>query len=154
MRPPQVQITRLSCGLFVAVYGEQAPTDPEWGRYMAIMREIEADDRLLIFSWGGGPKLRQRRELEEAVTHHQGKVAVVTSNRVARAIVSAIGWTGKRIKAFDFGGREQAIAYLELGEEQRAEALAQAQRMAALLGLPDLGRLAPALDTPAGARFE
>ena len=84
MSKPQAKIVRLSFGMFVAVYGETSPPDAEWQAYMTTMRGISVDDSLLIFSWGGGPTLKQRRELEEVVTHHQGNVAVVTESRIAR----------------------------------------------------------------------
>lgn len=142
MVKPQAKISRLAFGLFVAVYGDSAPSDEEWDRYMSTMREITEDDSLLIFSWGGGPTMKQRRELEEAVAHHRGKVAVVTGSRVARGIVKAISWTGKRIKAFDFERRAEAFEFLGLSELQRREALRQAQLLAEALELGDAARFA------------
>lgn len=141
MPPLQATITRLGFGLLVAVYGERSPSDAEWSRYMATMRKITVDDSLLIFSWGGGPTMKQRRELEEAVTHHQGRVAVVTESRIARGIVKAISWTGKQIKAFDFSRRDAAFEYLELDEDEQQAALETARALAEKLGLEFRSRL-------------
>jgi hypothetical protein len=148
MLKPQAKVVRLSFGLLVAVYGESSPTDEEWQRYIETMRAITATESLLIFSWGGGPTMRQRRELEEAVSHHQGKVAVVTESRIARGIVKAIHWTGKQIKPFGFNRRDDAFEFLGLDELQRGQALEQARALTTELGLdpsPKLGAVSPAL---------
>lgn len=141
MSKPQAKITRLSFGMLVAVYGEQSPSDEEWAVYMGTMQTITADDSLLIFSWGGGPTLKQRRELEEVVTHHEGKVAVVTESRIARGIVKAISWTGKDIKAFDFTRREAAFEYLGLSDSEQEQALDGARSLARALQLDDTIKL-------------
>jgi hypothetical protein len=79
--------------------------------------------------------MKQRRELEEAVTHHRGRVAVITESRIARGIVKAISWTGKQIKAFDFSRCGAAFEYLDLDEDEIDEALETARKLAAELGL-------------------
>ena len=143
MPKPQARITRLSFGLFVAVYGEQSPPDVEWARYLDTMRGILPEDRLLIFSWGGGPNFKQRRELEEVVAQHQGKVAVVTGSLVARGIVKAISWTGKQIRAFEFGRRDQALEFLDLDEPQATEALREARALAEEVGVANATEISP-----------
>lgn len=142
MSKPQAKIVRLSFGLFVAVYGDQSPSDEEWAVYMDTMRTITPDDSLVIFSWGGYPTMKQRRVLEEAVTHHEGKVAVVTESRIARGVVKAISWTGKQIKAFDFSRRDAAFEFLDLSDSERDQALNSARSLARDLQLDDATKLA------------
>lgn len=142
MAKPQAKIVRLSFGLHVAVYGDGAPSEAEWERYLAVLEAIGPAEPLLIFSWGGGPNLKQRRQLDEAVKHHSGKAAVVTTSRIARGIVKAIGWTGKQIRAFDFANQDEAFAYLGLSGSSRRQALRYARLLAEELEIEEITRLA------------
>lgn len=124
----------------VAVYGEQAPSDEEWERYLEMIRGIKKNEGLLIYSWGPGPNMRQRRLLEEAVAHHEGEVAVVTPSRVARGVVKALSWTGKNIRAFPMDATPEAFDYLGFKESQRSQALSYASLLAEELGLHEQSR--------------
>ena len=142
MTKPQAKIVHLSFGMYVAVDGTEAPGDEEWERYLSSLREIGPSESLLIFSWGGGPTMKQRRELDEAVKHHLGKVAVVTGSRVARGIVKAISWTGKDIRGFGFDRINDAFTYLDISESKRQQVLHYARLLAEELGLDQQSRLA------------
>ncbi len=125
----------------LAVYTENPPGDEEWAEYLRVVGDLQPKDAMLILSAGGGPSLMQRRDLEEATSHHTGRVAVVTTSRIARGIVTALSWLDRNIKAFDPTHRDAAFDYLEIADEGREDLLVKAQAMAAHLGVSDKIRL-------------
>lgn len=121
----------------LAVFGEQSPPDEEWEEYLRVMKDIEPDDLIFILSAGGGPALMQRRDLEQLTGHHRGRVAVVTTSRMARGIVTALSWMEKSIKAFDPTRRKDAFDYLEISEGLRPLLLRRLKAMADHLDVAD-----------------
>lgn len=130
-------IQRVGNHLMLAVFGEQSPPDDEWQEYLRVMTKIEPDDLLFILSAGGGPALMQRRDLEQVTGHHRGRVAVVTTSRMARGIVTALSWMEKNIKAFDPGRRNDAFEYLEISEGLRPILMRRLKAMADHLGVAE-----------------
>lgn len=135
---PSVLIQRASPNLVVAVYGNDSPTNDEWSVYLEVVRSMAPGYRMVVFSSGGGPTTMQRRDLEE-ITNQQDAagVAVVTSSRLARGIVTAIRWFNREIKAFEPSHRDDAFKFLSLDEREAKEALRLAKEMAATLGVSD-----------------
>lgn len=135
---PSVLIRRASPTLTVAVYGDDSPTNEEWGVYLDVVRSMDPGYRMIVFSGGGGPTTMQRRDLEK-ITNHQDAagVAVVTSSRLARGIVTAIRWFNREIKAFEPSQRDEAFKFLSLDEREAKDVLRLAKDMAAQLGIAD-----------------
>jgi hypothetical protein len=71
----------------------------------------------LIVTDGGVPTYAQRRYLNERLAGRYVPVAVVSGSTVFRsivAIVNAMSWFNRKIKAFPPSGFREAIAYLEI----------------------------------------
>lgn len=101
--------------LLILVHTKDAPDDTEWAEYTERAREGKKEIQgFLVYSAGGGPNTMQRAQLDEAVgiESHPAKVAVVTVSRIARGIVTAIGWFSGGIKAFGTHQLPLAIEYL------------------------------------------
>ena len=133
---PTTLIRQLTDTLVVAVYGESSPTDADWERYMAVVKGLTKPYRMVIFSAGGGPTTMQRRDVEEVTNGQQSRVAVVTTSRVARGIVTAIAWFNRDIKAFEPTKHVEAFTYLGLDDAERTKVLVAAKEMATELGVP------------------
>jgi hypothetical protein len=135
---PSVLIRRASATLAVAVYANDSPTDEDWGGYLEVMRSLEHGYRMVIFSSGGGPTTMQRRDLE-SITEGQetARVAVITSSRLARGIVTAIRWFNRDIKAFEPAHRDAAFTFLALDKVERDDVLRLAKSMATELGVAE-----------------
>jgi hypothetical protein len=131
----QVAIVKLQSGLMLAIYGDGTPESGEWKDYCTVMSTMGDTDNMLIFSAGGGPNLMQRRDLEQITNRLRGSVAVVTSSRVARGIVTAISWVKKEIKAFNPDQRQAAFDYLRLEPKQAEEAMRVALELSRELGV-------------------
>lgn len=126
---------RVSDQLIVAVYSAKTPEDEEWREYLDVLSTLEGDQSMLVLSAGGGPNTLQRRDLEAVTRRHDGRVAVVTTSRMARGIVTALSWLGTNIKAFDPRSIDDAMAYLELDEPLRASAMTRARDLATRMGV-------------------
>lgn len=128
---------RVSDQLIVAVYSAKTPEDDEWKQYLEVLSTLEGDQSMLVLSAGGGPNTLQRRDLEAVTKRHDGRVAVVTTSRMARGIVTALSWLGTKIKAFDPRSLDDAMTFLELDEALRASALARARDLATQMGVAE-----------------
>lgn len=136
-RRSTVVAERLSESLILAVYGEVAPGPREWAQYLEVLATLEGKQALLVISAGGGPDTLQRRDLEAVTQRHEGPVSVVTTSRVARGIVTALGWLGTNIKSFDPRSVDDAMRFLGLDDETCRAALARARELAAEMGVLD-----------------
>lgn len=132
-----VLVRVLEGDIVVAVYGESAPLDEEWKEYLAVLRPLSETYRMVIFSAGGGPSTMQRRDLEAATRNHKSRVAVVTSSRTARGIVTAISWFNREIKAFAPSKHQDAFTYLELAPNEIDAVLHAVRGMGRSLGVLD-----------------
>ncbi len=132
----QVLTERVGSDLLLAMFATEPPAGAEWKSYLAAASSLKANDKMLIFSVGGAPTALQRKEVEDSTREHEGPVAVVTTSRIARGVVTALRWMGSdNIKAFDPGGREQAFEYLGLSAEQSGRTLTRAKVLAKHLGV-------------------
>ena len=126
--------------LLILVHTKDSPDDTEWGEYTASARQWKKDiTGFLVYSAGGGPNTMQRAQLDEAISieSHPAKTAVVTVNRIARGIVTAIGWFSPGIKAFGTHQLPQAIEYLGTPTADVSVVVAEVARLKKSLGIVD-----------------
>jgi len=127
--------------LLVLVHTKDAPDDTEWAEYTASAgqgkKEIQG---ILVYSAGGGPNTMQRAQLDEAmgIESHPAKVAVVTVSRIARGIVTAIGWFSGGIKSFGTHQLPQAIEFLGTPASDVALVTSEVARLKKSLGIVDV----------------
>lgn len=127
-----------SPGLFVAVYAHGTPPDTEWARYVATMRAMKGPPyRVFALSAGGGPSALQRKDIEVISNEHgQVRAALVTGDRVARGIVTALSWIRRdTFKAFALHELDAAYAYIEVRDAERLNMEAYVRAMATQLGV-------------------
>ncbi len=119
--------------LAVAVWSERTPPEIEWKEYVRVLSAMSSsNNRMIVFSAGGGPNAMQRQDLDELTEKKDDKVrvAIVTGSRIARGIVTAISWIRKDTHvAFNPTDVNKALDYLQLNEEQRKAVLEYAKLM-------------------------
>ena len=93
----------------------------EWRTILALAARPDLEElRVLVHGEGGGIDTAQRRELIDTLGGRMPVAAVLTSNRIARAVTAAIGWFKPGIRAFPPEQFERAVRYLELTEKEVA----------------------------------
>jgi hypothetical protein len=101
--------------LVLVVYGIAGPTDADWIEYLGVVERSGLDRTAhLIVTDGGGPTAAQRRLLYGLLAGRTRPVAVVSGSLQVRAIVTAMSWFNRSIRAFPVPGLADAIAYLEI----------------------------------------
>ena len=126
--------------LLVLVHTKDSPDDTEWAEYTASAQQWKKEVQgFLVYSAGGGPNTMQRAQLDEAISieSHPAKTAVVTVSRIARGIVTAIGWFSPGIKAFGTNQLPQAIQHLGTPHSEVSLVVAEVARLKKLLGIAD-----------------
>src|SRR5882757_1108352 len=88
--------------LSVTVHSTAAPSGAEWQRYLDDMIRLDpiADRKVIVWSYGGGPDLGQRKRLVEAVKGREAPVALFTSSAVMRGIGVALSWFNPKFKIY------------------------------------------------------
>lgn len=101
--------------LFLVVYGATSPTDRAWCEYLDLVKRQGIDGTIqLVVTDGGGPTAAQRRALGELLAGRSVPVAVVSGSLPVRALVTAMSWFNRSIKAFPSRELRCAVAYLEI----------------------------------------
>lgn len=103
----------------VAVHTEKPPSATEWAEYMALINEVvqtHSRVRTLVSTVGkGGPSSVQRVDLNEFGKVHDHRLSILTDSRLARGIVTALGWLGSvQIRAFAPSDIGPALDYLQV----------------------------------------
>lgn len=124
----------VSSRLLIAVYGSRTPSNAEWAEYRRALEGLGEEVNVLAFSSGGGPSLTQRRQLEDAIDNRPGRAAIVTIDRIARGIVTAIRWFNHDIKAFEPSQWEQALEFLSIDATTGRDVMRRLKAMAEELG--------------------
>lgn len=125
--------------LVILVHTKDSPDDAEWREYAQAASKWKKDIQgFLVISEGGGPNTMQRAELDTAIgiESHSAKTAVVTVSRIARGIVTAIGWFNTTIKAFSTNQMAQALEYLGVSATEVDSVNVEIKRLRKDLGLP------------------
>lgn len=102
--------------LVLLVHGAVPPDPAEWNEYVALLTEASTTGAtgLLVLTDGVGPNSTQRKRISSIKL----RTCVVTLSRVARGIVTALGWLGADIRAFAPDQMTEAIRSLGATEAQ------------------------------------
>jgi hypothetical protein len=107
-------------GAHIYVIGPGAPTDEEWGEYLALV-ERHGVKRTMQFAWtdGGVPTPAQLARLKALVDGRLVPTAVVSSSARVRSTVTALAWLGAPAKAFRPEGLRDAFDFLGMSAPRR-----------------------------------
>ena len=136
--PDTMYFTVVRQKLFLVVHTKDNPDEKEWADYLGGIRSACGKvDSILIISDGGGPNTMQRGQMNDLLDSlkFQGKVAVVTINRIVRGIVTAISWFNPTIKAFSTIQIPAALKYLDIPETQHDYFNIEIKRLKTQLGI-------------------
>ncbi|MBL8683940.1 MAG: hypothetical protein JNK05_32510 [Myxococcales bacterium] len=104
-----------SFGVVLCVQNAHVTTDEEWERLMAIIRQVKIDHlRILAFTDGGAPNVRQRGELIDYLGGKTPPIAVVSASALVKGVATAISWFNPRIKVFSPADVSKAFAHLSI----------------------------------------
>lgn len=126
----------------IVLAGAADPTDADWRLYMDAVRGEErkmADFgkmRTLVFSAGGGPNAKQRKEINEFLGGRPTPVAIVTSSTIMRGVVTALQWFNPLARAFSPENVVAALQFLGTSNSEASEVWAEAKRLQNSFGAP------------------
>lgn len=125
--------------ILILVHTKDNPSDPEWQEYLQAAKTWrDKIEGFLVVTEGGGPNTLQRGELNETLDAERGsKTAVVTLNRIARGIVTALSWFNPGIKAFSTIHIPAALDYLGVSKPDQDLLIAELKRLKSELGIVD-----------------
>jgi hypothetical protein len=117
----------LAKDIHVVFHTPRNPSDAEWTTYMDDLHEHgPAIQGVLVHSLGGGPSPTQRKRLKEVWGEHAQKpVALMSSSRIFRGIITAILWVmpNHALRIFPIDDFAGAFAHLGASELQKARVL-------------------------------
>jgi hypothetical protein len=122
--------------LGITVHGVANPSDQEWDALLAEIQKL-ADwrgMRVIVFSRGGGPDVRQRRRLVASMKGIHPPTVLLTDSVVARGIATAMTWFRRDLKVFPTTKRAEAFRELGLADGVAAKANATIERFLRELG--------------------
>jgi hypothetical protein len=125
----------------VTVHGPSTPSASEWQAYVNHIRSFPdlRGRRVLVLSHGGGPDALQRKALGEANrVAGPATLAIVTDNRVMRAVAAALAPFNPLIRCFAPSELKRALAYLDLTPSEQSAALHIAAALELRLGLESI----------------
>jgi hypothetical protein len=106
--------------ILVIYHPLENPTDGEWSEMLASLAGKDLNKyRTLAWTDGGGPSLRQRKQLSEAIGGARHKVAGIVTNRLARIIGTAVSMANPFVKIYHPNEFEAALAYLDIPADSR-----------------------------------
>jgi hypothetical protein len=109
-------------GFVFFAHGLAAPTDAEFSAHLHLAHQrVDRPWRCLVLSAGGSPTLKQRKELDAALQNGPGgRTALVTESAAIRALLTAVAWvTRNQLKTFAPGSFDDALAYLNVTDDER-----------------------------------
>ncbi len=124
--------------VLVYVGGSSTPETDDWDEHIRALREHVAahpDSRSLV--WAGGARLSaiQRKQLAD-VMPKKTRTSVITDSMIDRGIVTALTWFVDGIKAFSPSEEDEAVAHLDLRDEEIAPVMEAAARLRTQMAEP------------------
>ncbi len=103
--------------LMLVVHSPAPPDSKEWSAYCdyASAARRRAGGRLMtlvLSEHDAGPNAGQRAEYQQKVAGTGNRIAVLTSGKVTRAILTAMSWFNPDIAAFELTQVHEALDYL------------------------------------------
>ena len=126
----------------IVIHGTTEPRDEDWRLYMDAVRSEEqkttdfAKIRTLVFSAGGGPTAKHRREISEFLGGRTTPVAIVTSSTIMRGVVTALQWFNPLARAFSPDNVVAALQFLGTSDSEAHLVWTEAKRLQTSLGAP------------------
>ena len=109
----------------VLVHSDRAPSPAGWNEYLDLVEQShESMARTLVYSIGGAPDAKQRADLKTVYQKSFRKeppVAVLTTDAVARGVVTTLGWFYGNIRAFTPFELEAALRWLKVTPKNAGE---------------------------------
>ncbi|NVB37327.1 hypothetical protein G6O69_05755 [Pseudenhygromyxa sp. WMMC2535] len=123
----------------VVVHTPQDPSDEDWQAYLEDVTKHAAKIKgILVYTQRTGPSASQRAASNKAFSETNGdmKVAIMTSSRMTKGIVTALSWVvGGNIKAFSTKDFQGAVASLGLDYEETLHAKVALKTLARAAGI-------------------
>ncbi len=123
--------------------GKKEPTEEEWTAYCNLLPEVAAQNKqkskplnVLVVTDGGGPNFKQRTEFMKATKGIQFISPVVTSSRVARAIITVFTWSDNNNKAFAPSDIQAAFDFMDVAKKDRPDLWRAVVALQAKFGVP------------------
>jgi len=126
----------------IVIHGTTDPIEEDWRLYMNAVRSEErkmADFgkmRTLVFSAGGGPNAKHRKEINEFLGGRATPVAIVTSSTVMRGVVTALQWFNPLARAFSPDNVVAAMQFLGTSDGESSVLWAEAKKLQTSVGAP------------------
>jgi hypothetical protein len=117
--------------VMVYVGGARPPGDEQWDAYLNhLRRHVKAHPECPSIVWPGAAPISavQRKQLADTMPKN-GRTAVLSDSVVDRGIVTALSWFIDGIKAFPLFREDEALAHLQLKEDEAAAVLEAGRRL-------------------------
>lgn len=107
--------------IMVTIHTAYAPSDADWKAYLNALGSKDVESvRSIVFTDGGAPSSKQRKELNELLGGRQVRGIVVSNSMAVRGVVTALSWFNPKIKAFAPDEFRQGLRYLEINSTEEA----------------------------------
>jgi len=120
---------------YLLCQNQHTADDDEWNEWVRFVTQAGPSGartmRVLVFSAGGSPSPKQRRQIHELmpVTGNGVPTAVVIGSRIWRAVVGTMSLFNKHVRAFSPQRVGDALRYLEIPAEQHPDVFALARKL-------------------------
>lgn len=123
-------------------HGAEPPADPEWHAYVEGLHQLDGSGGVgvVVLTDGVGPNALQRKMM----TGFKMKSVVITTSKVARGIVTALGWIGAAVSAFPPEQFDEALLSVDVPRFDVPAIMASMAKMRLTLAGKDELRLASA----------
>jgi hypothetical protein len=123
----------------LAVHNDQAPTEPEWDRYLLLCNDAmnrTGEVRALVFTDGGGPTANQRKRLRVALGNRDSLTALITmpDQVMLRAVLAAVRLFNSSLAAYSCVEGRKALTHVGIGVDQADTVRDQARSLAREVG--------------------
>ena len=118
MRPDDRHLFRERIdGVELIVHDEHPPTDDEWKEWLSVLRTSGPSFRaVVVYSLGGTPTSRQRRELSQTLNElaTRPSTVLISASPLARGVATAVNWLVPSRRAEAYGPDELSAAFGEI----------------------------------------
>jgi hypothetical protein len=122
--------------LAITVHGSANPSDEEWDALLDLIRSRgdRRGLRVIVFSKGGGPDVRQRKRLVAIMQGDHPPTVLLTDSIVARGVATAMSWFRRDLTVLATSKRREAFQQLGLSDPLAQKADATIDRFLRELG--------------------
>lgn len=138
---PTIAYRMLGEDLLLFMCGHASPSEHEWQDYLRTLdqaaqgvRQRGGLLRFLVFADDGTPNAKQRGTVVDAVRGLATRVAVITTSKLARHVITVFAWFGLSVRGFAPHQLDAALEYLELPQGQLSQIIDAARTLAPTIG--------------------